>query len=158
MCSQISIKVQKGAIFLFKELRLKKKSCTCVSMCMHKQRIKVILSMLTGNHISGFRHVYSAMLWNSRVRSVLSMTLSSWKYKCYTGREQHTLDAEECWREILSSSNGLVALFFLKANQSRLSVITVLQALCLAPTRNALQSLGKGQSCSTTPSLTHFLA
>lgn len=24
---------------------------------------------------------------------------SSWKYKCYTGREHRTLDPEECWRE-----------------------------------------------------------
>lgn len=29
----------------------------CVSMCMHIQRIKVILSTLTENYISGFRHV-----------------------------------------------------------------------------------------------------
>lgn len=52
------------------------KTHNCMSMCTHIQRIKVILSTLRENYISGFRCVYSAMLWNSRVRSVLSMTLA----------------------------------------------------------------------------------
>lgn len=43
-------------------------------MCMHIRRIKAMLGTLRENYIPGFRHVYSVVLRNSRVRSILSMT------------------------------------------------------------------------------------
>ena len=83
-----------------------------------------MLSTLRENYISGFRQACYALKLKSEKCSVNDP--SSWKYKCFTGREHHTLDTEDGWREILSSSKGLAALSFLKANQSLSSIVTVL--------------------------------
>lgn len=72
-------KCKKGAIPPQEAWKKKKNLKThhhYVGTHVHIQRIKVILSTLRENYISCFRCVYSATLWNSRVKSVLSMTLA----------------------------------------------------------------------------------
>lgn len=132
---QSRINKSEKELFFLKE---HEKTHNCASMCMHIRRIKVMLSTLREKLHFWLQTCILCYALKLKSEKCSVNDPSSWKYKCYTGREHRTLDTEEGWREILSSSKGLAALSFLKGNQNHSSIITVLQTSCLAHIWNSL--------------------